>query len=122
MDAKRLLRLCCVALAFSGVLGCSAVQPPMQTRQVSIPRGMRAVSLRAKVASSTQAGSHVDVLVTGYSQAQSTVLLQGIEMAASNNGIVTLLTSPKDAEKLTIASETGRIELVPHGLNPFGPN
>lgn len=122
MDGKRLLRLCSVALAFSGVLGCSAVQPPMQTQQVSIPRGMRAVSLRAKVAELMQAGSHVDVLVTVDSQARSTVLLQDIELAASNQGIVTLLTSPKDAEKLTIACEKGRIELVLHGLNPVESN
>ena len=122
MDGKRLLRRCSVTLAFSAVLGCSAVQPPMQTRQVSIPRGMRAVSLRAKVASSMHAGSHVDILMTVDSQAQSTVLLQDIELAASNQGIVTLLTSPKDAERLTIACEKGRIELILHGLNPVGPN
>jgi phosphotransferase system HPr-like phosphotransfer protein len=86
----------------------------MQTQQVSIPRGLRAVSLRAKVASSMQAHLHVDVLVNGDRQVQSTDLLQDIELAASNNGIVTLLTSPKDAEKLIIACETGGIELVPH--------
>ena len=69
-----------------------------------------------------QAHLHVDVLVNGDRQVQSTDLLQDIELAASNNGIVTLLTSPKDAEKLIIACETGGIELVPHGLNPFAPN
>ncbi len=75
---------------------------------------MRAVSLHAKVAPSMHAGSHVDVLVTVDGQARSTVLLQDIELAASNQGIVMLLTSPKDAERLAIASEKGRIELVPH--------
>ena len=117
MDAKRLLQLCSVGLAFSGVLGCYAVQSPIQTRQVSIPRGMRAVLLRAKLATSTQAGSHVDVMVTGASQVESTILLQDVELAASDHGIVTLLTTPNDAEKLTVACEKGRIELVPHRPN-----
>jgi hypothetical protein len=114
MDANRLLRLCSIALALNGVLGCSAVQPPIQLPRVTIPRGMRAVSLRAKMALSTPVGSHVDVLVIGESQVANRVLLQDIELASSNQGIVTLLTSPDDAEKLTIASEKGNIELVPH--------
>jgi hypothetical protein len=114
MDANRLFRLCSVVLVFGGVLGCSAARPPLQSQPISIPQGMRAVSLRAKVASSVQPGSHVDVLVTGESQSQSTVLLEDIELAASNHGIVTLLTSPKDAEKLANASEKDHIELVLH--------
>jgi Flp pilus assembly protein CpaB len=121
MDANRLAGLCTLALAFGAVLNCSAVQPP-QTRPISIPPGMRAVSMRSKVASSTQAGSHVDVVLTREGDAQSTVLLQDVGVAASHDGVVTILTSPKDAEKLTIACEQGRIDLVLHRPNLYGPN
>jgi hypothetical protein len=56
----------------------------------------------------------MDVLVTGRKEIQSTTLLHDIELAASERGVVTLLTSPKDAEKLAIACEKGKIKLVPH--------
>ena len=37
MNPKRFLLVCSVALAFSGVLGCSAVQPPIKVLRISIP-------------------------------------------------------------------------------------
>ena len=115
----RLLVVCGVALAFSGVLGCSAVQPPIKVprTRISIPPGMRAVSIRAKVNVAAEPGTHVDVLVSSDGAgAQSTILLQDIELASfePQPGIVTLLTSPKDAKKLAIAADRGGIEVVPH--------
>jgi Flp pilus assembly protein CpaB len=115
MNPTRFLLVCCAALAFSGVLGCSAVQPPIKVPRISIPPGMRAVSLRAKVNAAVEPGTHVDVLVSGHgAEAQSTILLQDIELASSELGFVTLLTSPKDAKKLAIAADRGGIEVVPH--------
>jgi Flp pilus assembly protein CpaB len=117
MNPTRFLRVCCAALAFSGVLGCSAVQPPIRIPRISIPPGMRAVSLRAKVNVAVEPGTHVDVLVSGHgADAQSTILLQDIELASfePQPGIVTLLTSPTDAKKLAIAADRGGVEVVPH--------
>jgi hypothetical protein len=59
----------------------------------------------------------VDVLLGGPGAgAQSTILLQDIELASfvPQFGIVTLLTSPKDAERLVIAADRGGIDVVPH--------
>jgi Flp pilus assembly protein CpaB len=78
---------------------------------------MRAVSLRAKVNVAVEPGSHVDVLVCGHgAEAQSSILLQDIELASfvPRPGIVTLLASPKDAERLVIAADRGGIEVVLH--------
>jgi Flp pilus assembly protein CpaB len=78
---------------------------------------MRAVSLRAKVNVAVEPGTHVDVLVSGNgAEAQRTIFLQDIELASfkPQPGIVTLLTSPKDAKKLAIAADRGGIEVVPH--------
>ncbi len=117
MDPTRFLLICCAALALSGVVGCSAVQPPIKIPRISIPLGMRAVSLRARVNVAVEPGSHVDVLVSGHgAEAPSTILLQDIELAwfEPQPSIVTLLTSPKDAENLAIAADRGGIEVVPH--------
>ena len=78
---------------------------------------MRAVSLRAKVNAAVEPGTHVDVLVSGQgTEAQHTILLQDIELASfePQPGVVTLLTSPKDAKKLAIAADRGGIEVVLH--------
>jgi Flp pilus assembly protein CpaB len=62
-------------------------------------------------------GTRVDVLVTDNptgSESHAATVLRGVEVAASQQeGIFTLLTSPKDAEEIVLACEKGRIQLVP---------
>jgi pilus assembly protein CpaB len=101
-----------------------------------IPHGMRAVSVKVNevvaVAGFIRANSRVDVLLTGNiskendpTKFQTTTVLQNItvltvgqEMQDRSDGkpmpdasVVTLLVSPEDAEKLTLASTQGRIQL-----------
>ena len=117
MNPPRFLLVCCAALALSRILACSVGQPPTKIPIISIPAGKRAVSLRAKVNVAVEPGSHVDVLVGDHgAEAQNTILLQDIELASfvPQFGIVTLLTSPKDAERLVIAADRGGIDVVPH--------
>ncbi len=103
-----------------------------------IPEGMRAIALRsdevAGVAGFLLPGTFVDVLVT-YNRAASAqteggglvtttvlqnakVLAAGQKMEADPDGkanmasVVTLLVTPKDAEKLTLASSLGKILFV----------
>jgi len=96
-----------------------------------IPQGMRAVSVRVNdvvsVAGFVQPGTRVDVLATGIRGAgenQTTTVLENVAVIAvgrslldrftgdtQNNGVITLLVSPDDAQKLTLASQEGRIQL-----------
>ena len=98
-----------------------------------IPPGMRAVSVRVNevvsVANFVGPGTRVDVLLTGTpngsSDSQTTTVLQNVAVIAAGhnlernaNGeaqsvpVITFLASPEDAEKLTLASTEGKIQLV----------
>ena len=100
-----------------------------------IPPGMRAVSVRVNdavaVAGFIVPGTRVDVLLTGTAgrddEQQSTTVLENVAVLAAgqrlernsagepqNVAVVTLLVSPQDAEKLTLASSKGSIQLVLH--------
>jgi hypothetical protein len=74
-----------VALAFGGLLGCSGMQTETQSaRIISIPPGMRAVSIRVNGSAGIVPGAHVDVLVTGdATETQTATVLQDVEVAAS---------------------------------------
>jgi len=97
-----------------------------------IPPGMRAVSVRVNevvsVAGFVTAGTRVDVLLTGTpggsGEAQTTTVLQNVAVLASGHTlertatgeaqttpVITLLVSPDDAQRLTLASQEGRIQL-----------
>lgn len=97
-----------------------------------IPPGMRAVSVRVNevvsVAGFVGPGTRVDILLTGTpnggSEPQTTTVLQNVAVIASghtlernaagdaqNTPVITLLTSPEDAERLTLASSEGKIQL-----------
>ena len=97
-----------------------------------IPPGMRAVSVRVNevvaVAGFVVPGTRVDVLVSGNptdaKEPVITTLLENIEVLAAGqklernaNGepqtvpVITLLVSPEDAQKLTLASNEGHIQL-----------
>ncbi|MBI3646395.1 MAG: Flp pilus assembly protein CpaB [Acidobacteriales bacterium] len=97
-----------------------------------IPPGMRAVSVRVNdvvsVAGFVQPGSRVDVLATGNPGAgndrQTTTVLENVAVIAvgkslerSSAGesqvapVITLLVAPDDAQRLTLASQEGRIQL-----------
>jgi len=98
-----------------------------------IPPGMRAVAVRVNdvvsVSGFVTPGSRVDVLLTGTpggsGEEQTTTVLQNIEVLASgprlertstgeaqNTAIITLLVSPDDAQRLTLASTQGHIQLA----------
>ena len=99
-----------------------------------IPQGMRAVSVRVNdvvsVAGFVQPGTRVDVLSTGNegtgSGRQTTTVLENVAVIAVgkslldraitgdtlNASVITLLVSPDDAQKLTLASQEGRIQLA----------
>src|ERR1700685_1155640 len=98
-----------------------------------IPPGMRAVSVRVNdttsVSGFVQPGTRVDVLLTGNPQGsneqQTTTVLEnvlviatGTRMERTSAGesqsapVVTLLLSPDDAERLTLASSQGHIQLA----------
>ena len=98
-----------------------------------IPPGMRAVSVRVNevvsVAGFVTPGTRVDVLLTGTpagsSDQQTTTVLQNIPVIASghtlertatgeaqNTAVITLLVSPDDAQRLTLASSEGHIQLA----------
>src|SRR5579863_9704465 len=97
-----------------------------------IPPGMRAVSVRVdeviSVAGFVVPGTRVDVLLTGNptsgGEQQTTTVLENVAVIASgpnlernSNGepqsspVITLLVSPDDAQKLTLARSQGRIQL-----------
>jgi pilus assembly protein CpaB len=98
-----------------------------------IPPGMRAVSVRVNevvsVAGFVTPGTRVDVLLTGTpsggSDQQTTTVLQNVAVLASghtlehsatgeaqNTPVITLLVTPDDAERLTLASSEGHIQLA----------
>jgi pilus assembly protein CpaB len=97
-----------------------------------IPQGMRAVSVRVNdvvsVAGFVQPGTRVDVMATGIrgtGEDQTTTVLENVAVIAvgrslldrvtgdaGNAGVITLLVSPGDAQRLTLASQEGRIQLA----------
>jgi pilus assembly protein CpaB len=98
-----------------------------------IPPGMRAVSVRVNevvsVAGFVMPGTRVDVLLTGAptggGEQQTTTVLQNVEVLASghtlertstgeaqNAAVITLLVTPDDAQRLTLASSEGHIQLA----------
>lgn len=98
-----------------------------------IPPGMRAVSVRVNeivsVAGFVTPGTRVDVLLTGTpngsNESQTTTVLQNVAVIAAghtlertatgepqNTPVITLLVSPDDAQRLTLASSEGKIQLV----------
>lgn len=110
-------------------VGAGAGLPP------SIPEGMRAVSIRVNevvgVAGFVIPGTHVDVLVhvrIPNSQPQTRVVLSNVQVLTAGTrydqdaatregkpiptGVVTLVLTPDDAEKLTLASMEGSITLT----------
>jgi pilus assembly protein CpaB len=97
-----------------------------------IPPGMRAVSVRVNevvsVAGFVTPGTRVDVLLTGTpgtsGEQQTTTVLQNVAVLASghtlertssgeaqNTAVITLLVTPDDAQRLTLASTEGHIQL-----------
>ncbi len=100
-----------------------------------IPSGKRALSVQVNevisVAGFVSPGTHVDVLLTGHPTMQGAqdvmtttvlenveVLAAGQEMQQSPEGgkpravtVITLLVTPEEAQKLTLASSEGRIQL-----------
>jgi len=98
-----------------------------------IPPGMRAVSVRVNevvaVAGFVIPGTRVDVLLTGNPGAggeqETTTVLENVAVLAAGQRlernsagepqatpVITLLVSPDDAQKLTLASNEGRIQLT----------
>lgn len=100
-----------------------------------IPPGMRAVSVRVNevvsVAGFVTPGTRVDVLLTGSpggggsGEQQTSTVLENVAVIAAGpklernaNGdpestpVITLLVSPDDAQRLTLASTQGRIQLA----------
>jgi len=98
-----------------------------------IPPGMRAVSVRVNevvsVAGFVVPGTRVDVLLTGNpaggTDQQTSTVLENVAVIASGQKlertaggdpqttpVITLLVSPDDAQKLTLASTQGRIQLA----------
>ncbi len=100
----------------------------------TIPQGMRAVSVRVSDISSVggfvQAGTRVDVLMTGNpggsGEPQTITVLKNVAVLANgmnldhsvvrgesqNAPVITLAVSPDDAEKLALATAQGRIQLA----------
>lgn len=97
-----------------------------------IPPGMRAVSVRVNdviaVAGFVLPGTRVDILLTGNpgagGESVTTTVLENVAVLATgqklernaagepqNTAVITLLVSPEDAQKLTLASQEGRIQL-----------
>jgi pilus assembly protein CpaB len=98
-----------------------------------IPPGMRAVSVRVNdttsVSGFVQPGTRVDIMLTGNPQGsneeQTTTVLENVAVIATGQRlernsageaqsapVVTLLVSPDDAERLTLASSQGHIQLA----------
>src|SRR6202166_2060425 len=98
-----------------------------------IPPGMRAVSVRVNDTTSVSGfvlpGTRVDVMLTGNPQGsneqQTTTVLENVAVIATGQKmernaagepqsapVVTLLLSPDDAERLTLASSQGHIQLA----------
>jgi pilus assembly protein CpaB len=102
---------------------------------ILIPEGMRAVSVRVdevvQVAGFVTAGTYVDVLVTldgGEAPTQTRTILQNIQALAAGQVIerdpegkpqtvtvMTLLVTPDQAERLTLAANQGRLQMALRG-------
>jgi len=98
--------------------------------QSLIPPGMRAVSVRVnEVIGFVVPGTRVDVLLTGNpsgaSDQQTTTVLENVAVIATGQKlerntagepqltpVITLLVSPDDAQKLTLATSQGKIQLA----------
>jgi pilus assembly protein CpaB len=101
--------------------------------QSLIPPGMRAVSVRVNevigVAGFVVPGTRVDVLLTGNPSGapdqQTTTVLENVAVIATGQklerntagdpqltAVITLLVSPDDAQKLTLATTQGKIQLA----------
>jgi pilus assembly protein CpaB len=101
--------------------------------QSLIPTGMRAVSVRVNevigVAGFVTPGTRVDVLLTGNPSGApeqlTTTVLENVAVIASGprlernsagepqlTAVITLLVSPDDAQKLTLATSQGKIQLA----------
>jgi pilus assembly protein CpaB len=102
----------------------------------AIPPGLRAVSVRVNevigVAGYVLPGTHVDVVATvnatgGHSEVTSKVVLTNVQVLAAGTkierdgsdknkpmpvSVVTLLVNPEEAERLTLASTEGKIQLA----------
>jgi pilus assembly protein CpaB len=100
-----------------------------------IPDGMRAVSVKVNevvsVAGFVQPGSHVDVILTGEPKVQggvpdiaATTVLENVKVLAAgsqlqqnakgeaqNVPVITLLVTPEEAQKVTLAANQGHIQL-----------
>ncbi|TMB61070.1 MAG: Flp pilus assembly protein CpaB [Deltaproteobacteria bacterium] len=119
----------------SSVVGRGVVLPIAKGEFVPslIPPGMRAVSVRVNevvsVAGFVLPGTRVDVLLTGNpsgaTEQQTTTVLENVAVIATGQRlernsagdpqmtpVITLLVSPDDAQKLTLASTQGRIQLA----------
>src|ERR1700758_2720566 len=100
---------------------------------VKIPDGMRAISIRSNdvvgVAGFLYPGSHVDVLLTfrpdGNSPPLTQTILQNVAVLTAGQtlepdpkgkpqtvNVVTLLLSPRDAQKLVLATQQGSVQFV----------
>src|SRR5581483_9684741 len=100
---------------------------------VNIPEGMRAISIRTNdvvgVAGLLYPGSHVDVLLTYRPDTASAPLtqtiLQNVQVLTAGQtlepdpkgrpatvNVVTLLLSPRDAQKLVLATQQGSVQFV----------
>lgn len=97
-----------------------------------IPPGMRAVPVRVNdlvsVAGFVTPGTRVDVLLTGTPNGgdqETTTVLQNVTVLAAghtlernsngeaqNTAVITLLVTPDDAQRLTLATSQGRIQLT----------
>jgi pilus assembly protein CpaB len=110
-----------------------------------IPAGMRAVSVRVNevvaVAGFVVPGTSVDVLLTGNpggaNEPQTTTVLENVKVIAAGKSlernasgdpqttpVITLLASPDDAQKLTLAASQGHIQLAlrnPMDTRPTDP-
>lgn len=100
---------------------------------VKIPDGMRAISIRSNdvvgVAGFLYPGSHVDVLLTfrpdGNAPPLTQTILQDVDVLTAGQtlepdpkgkpqpvNVVTLLLSPRDAQKLVLATQQGSVQFV----------
>jgi pilus assembly protein CpaB len=130
MSATRFLLSSTVAMAFGCLLSCSG----MQTAGISIPPGMRAVSVQVSGVADIVQGTRVDVVITGTpigaNERQTTTVLENVAVIAAgqqlernsageaqNVPVITLLVSPDDAQRLTLASTEGHIQTVPRNLS-----
>lgn len=95
-----------------------SIGPAGNPLTAQIPVHMRAVQLPVNEldASSIKPGDRVDVLVTGNapgrSDVQTRTVLPDVRLLAVGSTAVTVVASPEDAEKLTLAMQEGRIKLV----------